>query len=109
MSESTTETLRQEYEAAVRALQTRIEAMRQDARPIEDIARAAHGERRKLAAIFKARTPEPMRTLIHQRTLAAYGDSRGPTIEALRAKGKTWKEIVESSTRPGRLDWIDGG
>ncbi len=109
MNGQTMETLRLEYEVSVRAIQSRVELMRQDARPIEEIARAAHAERRKLAAIFKARTPEPMRTLIYQRTLAAYGDPQGPTIEALRATGKTWKEIVESATRPGNLDWIDGG
>ena len=104
MSESTTEILRQEYEAAVRSIQTRVESMCRDALSIEEIARAAHAERRKLAAVFKARTPEPMRSLIHQRTVAVYGDPQGPTIKTLRAKGKTWGEILESATRPGRLD-----
>ncbi|MDP0929461.1 hypothetical protein Q0601_19930 [Paracoccus onubensis] len=109
MSGNTTETLRQEYEMSVRAIRSRVELMRQDARPIEEIARAAHAERRKLAAIFKARTPEPMHSLICQRTLTVYGDPRGPTIGMLRAKGKTWAEILESAMRPGRLDWVDDG
>ena len=61
-----------------------------------------HAERRQLAGIFKERTPEPLRTRIHNRTLAVYGDPLGPRIDDLRAQGKSWDGIIESATRPGR-------
>lgn len=99
--------LRSEYEAAVRALHADVERMRREGRPVEDIARAAHAGRRRLAALFRKRTPEPMRSMIRQRSFAVYGDPLGPTIEVLRAKGRTWEEIVESATRPGRVA-VDG-
>lgn len=33
-----------------------------------------------------------------------YGNPLGPTIEQLRAQGKTWEQIIESATRPGGED-----
>ncbi|MCW2244441.1 hypothetical protein M2352_000032 [Azospirillum fermentarium] len=96
------DTLRAEYEAAVRAIRSLVEAMRRDGTAVEDIARAAHEQRRRLATDFKERTPEPMRSLIYRHTAATYGDPLGPTLETLRAKGKTWEEIIESAARPGR-------
>ena len=33
-----------------------------------------------------------------------YGDKLGPTIEYLRAQGKTWEQIIESATRAGGKD-----
>jgi hypothetical protein len=95
--------LREEYEAAVRALRAEVEAMRCSGIASEEIARMAHAGRRRLAAYFKERTPEPLRSAIYQRTVAAYGDPLGPSVETLRAKGRSWEEIAESATRPGRV------
>ena len=67
----------------------------------ETIARAVHLERRRLAATFKELTPEPLRSRIYDRTLAVYGDRLGPSIEWLRARGKTWDDIIDSATNPG--------
>ena len=61
----------------------------------ETIARAVHAERRRLTIAFKEVTPEPWRSRIHTRTLAAYGDPIGPTIENLRARGKSWDDIID--------------
>ena len=69
----------------------------------EAIARALHAERRKLATHFKEQTPEPLRSQIYRRTFAVYGDPIGPTIEGLRAQGKSWNDIIESATKPGTL------
>lgn len=95
------ETLRRDYEDAVRAIRSLVDALRREGWDSEAIARAAHGERRRLAALFKERTPEPMRSVIQAHTLATYGDPLGPTVESLRAKGKTWEEIIASASRPG--------
>jgi hypothetical protein len=94
--------LRAQYEASVRALRAVAEVMRGQGVSSEAIARALHAERRRLAGVFKDRTPEPMRTRIYDRTLAVYGDPLGPKIEDLRAKGKSWDAIIESATQPGR-------
>jgi hypothetical protein len=74
----------------------------------ETIARAVHTERRRLTAAFKALTPEPWRSRIHARTVAAYGDPVGPTIETLRAQGKSWDDIIDSAIRTGSLPAFDG-
>jgi hypothetical protein len=94
--------LRREYEARVMALRSRADAMHQGGLPLEAIARAMHAERRRLCEAFKELTPEPQRTQIVQRTCAVYGNPVGPGMEYLRAKGKSWDEIIESASRPGR-------
>jgi hypothetical protein len=33
-----------------------------------------------------------------------HGDPLGPTIDWLRAQGKSWEEIIESAMRPGGAD-----
>jgi hypothetical protein len=100
--------LRSHYEAAVLALRAQVAAMRSDGASSETIARAVHAERRRLTAAFKGLTPEPVRSRIHNRTLAAYGDPVGPTIENLRARGKSWDDIIDSAARPGsRLSFGD--
>ncbi|WP_407528598.1 hypothetical protein [Methylobacterium oryzisoli] len=97
-------TLRSRYEDAVRALQQQVAAMRRDSLSAEAIARAVHAERRRLAVHFKDLTPEPDRTRIRERTLQVYGRPDGPSIAFLRAQGKSWEAIIESATRPGRMD-----
>jgi hypothetical protein len=97
----TSDPLRLEYEACVMALRGRADAMRRNGLPPEVIARAMHADRRRLAQTFKERTPEPLRTRVYDRTLAVYGDPLGPSLEDLRAKGKSWNDIIESAARPG--------
>ncbi len=97
------EDVRARYEAAVSGLGARVVAMRQAGASAEEIARAVHAERRSLAAQFKRQTPEPLRSLIQRRTLAVYGDPLGPTIAHLRARGKSWDDIIKSAMRPGRI------
>jgi len=102
--------LRSRYEVAVVELRVRVAALREEGRSSEMIARAVHAERRQLAAVFKELTPEPLRSRILRRTLAIYDDSIGPTIENLRARGKSWDDIIDSATRPGpRLSDAGGG
>lgn len=98
--------LRRQYEEEVRSLRSRIEAWRRDGLPVEQIARRACAERRALSDLFKQRTPEPLRSAIRQRTIETYGDPLGPTVEFLRAQGKSWGEIVEGAARPGPFDFV---
>ena len=94
---------RARYEALVRDLARRATAMRRAGVDLETIARTLHAERRALSTRFKEITPEPLRTVIHDRTVAVYGDPLGPTIEFLRAQGRSWDEIIDGATRPGPL------
>jgi hypothetical protein len=87
-------------ETAVLALRVQVAAMQGDDASSETIARAVHAERRRLTAAFKELTPGPWRSRIRTRTLAAYGDPVGPTIENLRARGKSWDDIIDNATRP---------
>jgi hypothetical protein len=41
---------------------------------------------------------------IAARNIEKYQNPLGPTVEQLRAKGKSWQEIIEGSARPGGLD-----
>lgn len=93
--------LRSRYEQAVRDLHERVAEMRRDGASAEIIARTVHAERRRLAAHFKHLTPEPYRTRIRERTVRVYGSADGPSIEFLRAWGKSWEAIIESAMRPG--------
>ena len=97
----TIDVLRSYYEDAVLGLRGRVTAMRDEGASSQVIARAVHAERRRLAAAFKELTAEPLRSWIYDRTVAVYGDPIGPTIETLRAQGKSWDDIIESATRPG--------
>ncbi len=95
--------LRARYEAEVRALAGRALTLRTAGADSEAIARTLHAERRAIAARFKALTPEPLRHRIVARTLATYGDPGGPTLDALRAAGKSWDSIIAAAARPGRF------
>lgn len=99
--------MRQDYEAAVRALRDRVGELRSEGRQAEAVARTVHAERRALAAQFKEATAEPLRTALYKRTEHVYGDRLGPTIDFLRARGKSWDEIADAATRPGSLPSLD--
>jgi hypothetical protein len=70
----------------------------------EQVARQLHQMRRDLGVQYKDLTPAPELEVIYARNLKTYGDKLGPTIDWLRAKGKSWEQIIESSSRPGGKD-----
>jgi hypothetical protein len=96
--------LRLEYEAKVKALAEKADEMRKIAKNEEEIARTLHAERRALGVEYKGLTPPELLDTIYARNIEKYGDKLGPTIDWLRAKGKTWEQITESATRSGGGD-----
>ena len=70
----------------------------------EEIARELHAKRNALKVKYRALTPPEVLSKIEQRNLAKYGDKLGPSIEQLRASGKSWGSIIESATRAGGED-----
>ncbi|MCI0564947.1 MAG: hypothetical protein MN733_41300, partial [Nitrososphaera sp.] len=96
--------LRQQYIDAVTELGSKIPAMREAGMSSEQIARSLHGERRALGETFKDLTPSKKLQEIYERNVKLYGDRLGPSIEWLRAQGKSWEDIIESAKRPGGKD-----
>ena len=94
--------LRAEYERLVVGLGAKIQGLRATGLDDEAIARALHAERRALTVRFKQETPECLRSVLDERTMRRYGNPIGPTIEDLRRSGKSWIQIIESASRPGR-------
>jgi len=99
--------MRRDYEAAVRALRERREGLYSAGVCAEVVARTVHAERRVIATRFKEMTPEPLRSALYERTLRVYGDRLGPSIDYLRAKGKSWEDIAEGATTPGQLPKVN--
>ncbi|MNT71113.1 hypothetical protein D3C72_2095670 [compost metagenome] len=72
--------------------------------PSEQVARALHQLRRDLGVQYKNLTPAEILETIYARNLEKYGDKLGPSIDWLRANGKSWDEIIETASRPGGKD-----
>ena len=96
--------LRWNYENAVSTLADKAAAMRKEGKSSEQIARALHADRRALEKHFESLTPVDKLADIHARQLERYGDKLGPSIDGLRAQGKSWEQIIESASRPGGRD-----
>ena len=96
--------LRQAYVDAVSELKPMADSLRAAGADTEQIARALHAERRALGEQFKALTPADKLGEIYSRNIEKYGDKLGPTVEWLRARGKSWDQIIESATRTGGKD-----
>lgn len=70
----------------------------------EFIAREVWADRRALGIEYKGQTPQEVLDQITARNISKYGDALGPSIDWLRAQGKTWQQIIEAATRPGGQD-----
>jgi hypothetical protein len=96
--------LRSAYVADVRALEELGLIARSAGQDAEATARMLHQLRRDIGVQYKSLTPEGELEKIYLRNLEKYEDKLGPTIDNLRSKGKTWEQIIESSSRPGGKD-----
>ena len=96
--------LRQGYVDAVGELKSAADSLKAAGADTEALARALHAERRAIGEEFKALTPADKLAEIYARNVQKYGDKLGPTIDWLRAKGKSWDQIIESATRTGGKD-----
>jgi RHS repeat-associated protein len=96
--------LRQAYVTEVEGIKKWVTVMRGQGCTSEQIARATHLYRRLLGVKYKDLTPPRLLETIYKRNLEKYNDRLGPTIEWLRGKGKSWDDIIESSSRSGGKD-----
>ncbi len=93
--------VRSMYEAAVAALADAAAQKLQSGASEEDVARWVVVERDALKQRYRSLTPAPVLARIVARTVERYGNPIGPSIDALRATGKSWKAIIDSATRAG--------
>jgi hypothetical protein len=96
--------LRQQYIDEVLALKGKIPTLEKAGMTQEEIARTLYSERNALKIKYRELTPKNRLIEIENRCVNKYGNKLGPTIEQLRAKGKTWEQIIESATISGGQD-----
>ncbi|WP_198086260.1 hemagglutinin [Variovorax sp. E3] len=96
-----THALRLKYEAAVVALGDAASQLLRSGASEEHVARWAVAERNALKEEYRKLTPALVVARIAAKTLERYGNTMGPSADDLRAVGKSWREIIDSATRPG--------
>ncbi|MBA4329058.1 MAG: hemagglutinin [Polaromonas sp.] len=94
--------LRLAYENAVAQLGAQVADRLAAGEPQEQVARWAAGQRDRLKQVYRDKTPARALAIIEARSLAQYGNRLGPSVEQLRARGKSWVDIAVSAGRPGR-------
>ncbi|RZJ26934.1 MAG: hemagglutinin [Haliea sp.] len=94
--------LRSAYESAVADLGAQVAERLASGLAPEQVARWAAGERDRLKQLYRGKTPPHALAIIEARSLAQYGNSVGPSVDQLRAGGKSWAEIAASAGRAGK-------
>ncbi len=96
--------LRLEYEQASRDLLTQANRMLAKGVPEEQVARWAVDRRNQLKDEYRGLTPPEKVPEMEARNFEKYQNPLGPTVEQLRAKNKSWQQIIEGAARPGGDD-----
>jgi RHS repeat-associated protein len=96
--------LRQQYVDEVLQLKEVALASRGAGASAEATARLLHAERNALKLKYRELSPADAVKRFEQRNIEKYGNPLGPSIDQLRAAGKSWDDIIESATRPGGGD-----
>ena len=94
--------LRLQYEAAVSELEEKTSSMLVAGVDEEQVACWAVTQRGLLKLQYRELTPPDTLAVIEAWTLKRYGNSLGPTVDQLRARGKSWADIIHCAARPGR-------
>ena len=96
------ENLRVAYERAVAELGAQVASMLAAGMAQEPVARWAADQRDRLKRLYRDKTPPDALAIIEARSLAQYGNIVGPSVDQLRASGKSWAEIAASAGRAGK-------
>jgi len=96
--------LRQAYVAEVEALKDLGFSARAAGQDVQATARMLNAERDALKVMYRDMSPAEKVLEWEARNMNRYGNPLGPTIDQLRAQGKTWEQIIESASRPGGGD-----
>ena len=95
-------TVRAQYESAVVALRVLVGHRLASGISEEHVARWAVDQRNRLKQVYRDLTPNEVLVQLQARTLLRYGNTLGPSADQLRDAGKSWKEIIDASARPGK-------
>jgi hypothetical protein len=98
------EQIRNQYKKEVNNLSIEAKKLLKTGKSKEEIARILSKKRRDLGVKYKDLTPPKLLKEIYKRNLDEYSDKLGPSVETLRKRGKSWDDIIESSSRPGGED-----
>ncbi len=96
--------IRELYESEVRSLANYAEGLAKSGLGEEEIAREVVFLRRAIGLKYKDLTPPELLDKILKRNFDKYGDYFGPTIDWLRARGYSWRQIIEKAAKPGGHD-----
>jgi hypothetical protein len=96
--------LRLQYQTEVESLKLFAEDAVKRGANQEEVARQVYAKRNELKQKYRDLTPPDVLEIIDKRNLGLYGNTLGPTIEHLQAKGKTWQNIIDSASRWGGHD-----
>jgi hypothetical protein len=97
--------LRLEYEQAVQSLRTQSDRLIANGATEEQAARWAVEQRNTtIKNSYRDLTPPEQVAMFETRNMEKYGNPLGPSVDQLRAQGKTWQEIINSAARPGGAD-----
>lgn len=96
--------VRQSYVKDVYDLQGVVDKMRASGASTEEVAKYAYAARNDLKIKYREYTPPDMLEVIDARNMERYGNKIGPAFDDLIKKGKTFDQIIESSTRAGGGD-----
>jgi hypothetical protein len=96
--------LRQAYVSEVEGLADLGLSARAAGQNAEATARFLNAERNALKVQYRNLGPADAAKQFELRNIEKYGNPIGPTIEQLRAQGKTWEQIIGSASRPGGSD-----
>jgi hypothetical protein len=94
--------LRSRYEAAVGELEEKTSGMLVAGIDEEQVACWAVHHRGLLKLKYRELTPRDALAVIEAWTFKRYGNCLGPTVDQLRARGKSWADIIHCAARRGR-------
>ncbi|MDR9469321.1 hypothetical protein, partial [Marinospirillum sp.] len=96
--------LRKKYDIYVDNLKKEVNSMQASGASLEEVAAFAHKKRNEIKKPALEAAPPDLLNKIVERNVKIYNNSSGPTFEQLVDSGKTFKQIIESTTRSGGGD-----
>ena len=102
-AESTTLT-RAAYVEEVEGLKDFANSARAAGQDAEATARMVSADRNALKVKYRELSPPDFVQQAEARNIQKYGNPLGPTVDQLRAQGKTWDQIIDAAARAGGKD-----
>ncbi|MCF2132958.1 hemagglutinin repeat-containing protein, partial [Mycetohabitans sp. B3] len=92
------------YEADAKRINDAVSGMRATGIKEEAIAKWAVDQRNNLKIRYRDISPPEFVKAAEARNMEKYGNPLGPTVDQLRSKGLSWRQIADSAASPGGKD-----